>query len=126
MAEDVGDVGGKALMQVASLECKLAYCQVLFIITQSIAIASDRPAIDPCIIMVCCVRRRQRSMSSSRRFAELAEVQLQVEFQLEIAISVLSLEAKAVENSYRMAEFGCTGARLSCGLCCSYCVLVPK
>lgn len=56
VAEDVGDVGGK----------------VLFIITQSIAIAS---------------------MSSSRRFAELAE-------------------AKAVENSYRMAEFGCTGAEV--------------
>ncbi|CAE7564886.1 unnamed protein product [Symbiodinium pilosum] len=46
--------------------------KVLFVITQGIAIAS---------------------MSSSRRFAELAE-------------------AKAVENSYRMAEFGCTGAEV--------------
>ena len=45
MAEDVGDVGGKALIQVAFLECNLVHLQVLFIITQSIAIASGHPAV---------------------------------------------------------------------------------
>ena len=91
MAEDVGDVGGKALIQVASLECNLVHLQVLFIITQSIAIACGHPAVGMQLALMMLLRyacRQQRSMSSSRRFAELAEVKLQ-EFQLEITMSML-------------------------------------